>query len=147
MNKTLTTMAGIVALAVMASPASAFFGLGNTTNDAPTQESTFYYVEAAGSDLRAYEWRKVTSPTTLCIAVFSSGSGPVGTQCFNTAMADPILADMSSTSARTSTGYKVEARGWNVRVYEWNMINAPSVSCIAMFSNAGNAGLECNEAD
>ena len=141
MNNTLVKTAIATMAIAIATPTAAFFGLSSAVNDAPTQESTFYYVEAAGSDLRAYEWRKVTNPNTLCISVFSSNSGVVGTQCFNTAMSDPVLPDQQK---QTSTGYKVEARGWDVRVYEWNMTNAPNVSCVAMFSNAGNAGLECN---
>lgn len=122
--------------AVLSSPAYAFFGLG----DADTQESTYYKIETRGYDIRAYESRSVVNPSVLCVSVFSTGSGPVGTFCVNTGSTTPVLPNQGTID---STGYKVETRGYDTRTYEWNLINAPEYVCRAVFANAGNAGMHC----
>ena len=53
-----------------------------------TAASYKYQVEAAGADLRVYEWR---SPSTrkVCMAVFSERSGGIGVQCYDSDHFDP----------------------------------------------------------
>lgn len=42
-----------------------------------------------------------------------------------------------------STGYKVEARGYDLRVYECQLAAQPEVTCVAVFAESGPVGLQC----
>lgn len=44
---------------------------------------------------------------------------------------------------KEATLYAVEARGSDVRVYEWSPESKPGVTCVMAFANAGPVGLDC----
>jgi hypothetical protein len=44
-----------------------------------------------------------------------------------------------------SEAYKVEAYGYDMRVYEWHPKSAPNMTCITGFSEKANIGLQCFE--
>ena len=45
-----------------------------------------------------------------------------------------------------STAYKVEAYGFNFRVYEWRSIENPNTICTASFTDTGAIGMQCFKA-
>ena len=44
------------------------------------------------------------------------------------------------------SAYKVEAKGTDFRVYEWESDTVPGKYCVAVFANAGPVGLDCDQA-
>mgnify|MGYP001154969070 CR=1 FL=1 len=39
--------------------------------------------------------------------------------------------------------YKIEAYGYDMRIYEWNPEGNPNITCITGFSEVGSIGLQC----
>lgn len=138
--KTTSIAAALTALATFATPGHAFMNWSGAVGDLPTQNAAFYYLETAGSDVRVYEWKRPETESVICVAMFSNGSGPVGHTCVNVGR---VVNISESPRRRDSTGYRVEARGSDLRVYNWSLFNAGDVACTAVFANAGNAGLQC----
>lgn len=44
---------------------------------------------------------------------------------------------------KEATLYAVEAKGSDVRVYEWSPESKPGFTCVMAFSNSGPVGLDC----
>ena len=42
-----------------------------------------------------------------------------------------------------STAYKVEAYGFDFRVYEWRSTESPNTICTASFTDTGAIGMQC----
>lgn len=58
------------------------------------------------------------------------------------------LFDSVTTSGwdtKQSEKYKLEAYGYDLRVYEWTPKGNPDVTCITAFSEKGPVGLQCFE--
>ena len=58
------------------------------------------------------------------------------------------LFDSMATSdweTKKSDKYKLEAYGFDLRVYEWTPIGNPNVTCVAAFGEKGAVGMECFE--
>jgi len=43
----------------------------------------------------------------------------------------------------TSTRYKIDAYGYDVRAYEWTPETAPQTTCVMAFSESGPVGMQC----
>ena len=46
---------------------------------------------------------------------------------------------------KESDNYKLEAYGFDLRIYEWNPKGNPNVTCITGFSEVGSIGIQCFE--
>lgn len=58
------------------------------------------------------------------------------------------LFDSAATSGwdtKKSDKYKLEAYGFDLRVYEWTPKGNPDVTCITAFGEKGPVGLQCFE--
>lgn len=58
------------------------------------------------------------------------------------------LFDSVATSdwkTKQSEKYKLEAYGYDLRVYEWTPNGNPNVTCITAFGDSGPVGLQCFE--
>lgn len=90
MNKIFTTSVLAISLAlcavapVQAQTALDLFNMA-TTNEWPTVNGPKYKIDMKGYDVRAYEWRSVSDPNVLCIAIFPK-AGP-GFTCIDTSVA------------------------------------------------------------
>lgn len=147
--KNYTLAAGIgmalTAAFMLATPANAWLNLSGAANDLPTQDTTHYRLEAAGTDFDAYEWVSPADPTVLCVALQSRNTGPVGHDCVETL--EPITLQ-PGPGTQESVGFTIDTRWSNTRVYEWALVNDPGVVCSTMSNNAGKFGLQCtNTAD
>lgn len=64
--------------------------------------------------------------------------------------AEAGLFDSMATSGwetRTSDKYKLEAYGFDLRVYEWVSKNDPNTMCTAVFGQTGPTGMQCWKID
>ena len=58
------------------------------------------------------------------------------------------LFDSLATSdweTKKSDNYKLDAYGFDLRVYEWTPKGNPNVTCITAFGEKGSVGLQCFE--
>lgn len=69
---------------------------------------------------------------------------------FTATTANAGLFDSVATSdweTKKSDKYKLEAYGFDLRVYEWHPKGNPNVTCITAFSEKGPIGLQCFETE
>jgi len=71
----------------------------------------------------------------VVLITVSSMSGAAGAGWFST--------DVGDLPTQESTGYRVEALGRDVRVYEFPAATADNVFCVMAFGDAGPVGLSC----
>jgi hypothetical protein len=75
----------------------------------------------------------------LCLATF-------GALIFASNFSSPASAFGSwSWPKKEPTAYKIEAKGADFRVYEWESDSVPGKFCVAAFANAGPVGLDCDQ--
>ena len=140
MFKRFFPMLAALALSLSATQASAFW---NTPSFDKKEVSAAYRIEAKGSDIRVYEWTPTGNSNYVCVAVFAST--PTGQSCLpKTDMAvDTDEGPLRLERIAPENAYKVEALGWDVRVYEWPLQSDPGIICSASFANAGPNGVTC----
>jgi hypothetical protein len=71
--------------------------------------------------------------------VLAAAAVAVGTM----AQAGLFSSAVSDLPTQESTGYRVEAYGWDVRVYEFTPVTADNVLCVMAFGSNGAVGLTC----
>ena len=67
---------------------------------------------------------------------------------FTATTANAGLFDSVATSdweTKKSDKYKLEAYGFDLRVYEWSPKGNPNIVCVTAFSEKGPIGLQCFE--
>lgn len=139
------TVAVVVTLVFMlATPANAWLNLSGAANDLPTQETTHYRLEAAGTDFDAYEWVSPADSSVICVALSSRNTGPVGHDCVGTLEPITLAPDQPTVE---SVGFTIDTRWRNTRVYEWRLVNNPAVVCSTMRNSSGKFGLQCENTE
>jgi hypothetical protein len=122
----------------ISAPAHAFW---NTPDFDKKDPSASYYIETKGSDIRVYEWVSAVNPNVICVGVFASM--PVGQDCMEKTSQFINGFDTNRERVAPNNAFKVETRGFNVRVYEWTLQSDPGYSCSASFADAGVNGVAC----
>lgn len=87
---------------------------------------------------------KMLKKASVCLMAITAGALTVSALVSTEARAG--LLDWAMTAnwtTRESIAYKVEAYGFDFRVYEWTPVGNEDMSCVTGFSEVGSIGLQC----